>query len=152
MWVLDRATKENAVSAKRQPNFSGYPAPAQIAGLLMNAIFLDLLDQDAMSLERINGLINKLPDRQHAELRPVSLLVMRPSVDLGRLAADYEPRLPRLFRFLTRRLGTRETKSSDLLSLLMFQSDYLKRLIDLGEHDAETRGDEIAEFLASAGS
>jgi len=129
-----------------------YPPPAQVIGILMNAIFLDLLDQDAMSLERINELLRKLPADQHSNLRPVKLLVMRPSVDLGRLAADYEPRLPRLFRFLTRRLGTRETKSSDLLSLLMFQSDYLKRLIELGEHDAEARGDEIAEFLASAGS
>lgn len=131
---------------------AGYPPPAQVIGILMNAIFLDLLDQDAMSLERINALIRRLPEGQREGLRPVQLLVMRPSVDLGRLAADYEPRLPRLFRFLTRRLGTRETKSSDLLSLLMFQSDYLKRLIELGEKDAEQRGDEIAEFLASAGS
>ncbi|MCA8979823.1 MAG: patatin-like phospholipase family protein [Planctomycetes bacterium] len=131
---------------------SGYPPPAQVIGILMNAIFLDLLDQDAMSLERVNALIDRLPDEDRLGLRPVRLLVMRPSVDLGRLAADYEPKLPGLFRFLTRRLGTRETKSSDLLSLLMFQSDYLKRLIELGEKDAETRGDEIAEFLASAGS
>jgi NTE family protein len=130
----------------------GYPPPAQVIGTLMNAIFLDLLDEDAMSLERINSLIRDLPEERRSGLRPVRLLVMRPSIDLGRLAADYEPRLPRLFRFLTRRLGTRETKSSDLLSLLMFQSDYLKRLIELGEHDAEVRGDEIAEFLASAGS
>lgn len=131
---------------------TGYPPPAQVIGILMNAIFLDLLDQDAMSLERINSLIRNLPDDAHPGLRPVQLLVLRPSVDLGRLAADYEPRLPKLFRFLTRRLGTRETKSSDLLSLLMFQSDYLKRLIELGERDAEARGDEIAAFLASAGS
>jgi len=132
------------------PAISGYPPPAQVLGVLMNAVFLDLLDQDAMSLERLNGLIEHLPEDKRHGLRPIELLVMRPSIDLGQLAADYEPRLPRLFRFLTRRLGTRETKSSDLISLLMFQSDYLKRLIELGEHDAEERGDEIAEFLASA--
>lgn len=129
-----------------------YPPPAQVIGVLMNAIFLDLLDQDAMSLERLNALIRRLPEGEREGLRPIELLVLRPSIDLGKLAGDYEPRLPRLFRFLTRRLGTRETKSSDLISLLMFQSDYLRRLIELGEHDAEERGDEIAEFLRSAGS
>jgi len=142
-----RSTAEAAV-----PAITGYPPPAQVLGVLMNAVFLDLLDQDAMSLERINGLIEKLPEEERDGLRPIELFVMRPSLDLGQLAAEYEPRLPRLFRFLTRRLGTRETKSSDLMSLLMFQSDYLKRLIDLGEHDARERGDELADFLASAGT
>ena len=32
------------------------------------------------------------------------------------------------FRFLTRGLGTRETRSNDLLSLVMFQPDYLQRI------------------------
>ena len=37
---------------------SGYPPPAQVLGVLLNAIFLDLLDQDAMQLERVNSLID----------------------------------------------------------------------------------------------
>ena len=59
--------------------------------------------------------------------------MLRPSMDLGRLANEYEPELPRAFRFLTRGLGTRETRSNDMLSLVMFQSDYVRRLIELGE-------------------
>jgi NTE family protein len=61
---------------------------------------------------------------------------VRPSADLGRLANEYEAKLPRALRFMTRGLGTKESRSNDLLSLIMFQNDYLTRLIDLGERDA----------------
>ena len=49
------------------------------------------------------------------------------------------PTCRKAFRFLTRGLGTRETRSNDMLSLVMFQPDYVKRLIELGEADAEKR-------------
>ena len=73
--------------------------------------------------------------------------MLRPSIDLGRLANAYEPDLPRAFRFLTRGLGTRETRSNDMLSLVMFQRDYVKRLIELGEADAHARLEDIRGFL-----
>jgi NTE family protein len=75
------------------------------------------------------------------------MLVLRPSRDLGRLAGDYEPRLPRVFRFLTRGLGTRKTASPDILSLVMFQQDYLRRLIELGEEDVHRQWERIQAFL-----
>ena len=34
------------------------------------------------------------------------------------------------FRFLTRGLGTRKAQSADILSLVMFQEDYLRRLTE----------------------
>lgn len=123
------------------------PQPAQIMGVLMNAIFLDVLDYDVANLQRINALVRALPTEQHAGLRDIEILSLRPSRDLGALAADYEPRLPGLFRFLTRRLGTKQVKSPDVLSLVMFQPDYLSRLIELGENDVEEREGEIAELL-----
>ena len=73
--------------------------------------------------------------------------LLRPSVDLGRLANQHEPALPRPFRFLTRGFGTRETRSNDMLSLVMFQSDYVRRLIELGEADAAAKIDEVRRFL-----
>ena len=77
------------------------------------------------------------------------MLVIRPSQDLGRLSREYEPRLPKGFRFLTRGLGTRRTSSPDILSLVMFQEDYLRRLIELGESDAEAETDRIDKFMAT---
>jgi NTE family protein len=130
----------------------GYPPPAQVAGVLMNSVFLDLLDNDAVELERLNTLLQELPqDRWHG-LRPLKLLILRPSVDLGRLAYEYEPRLPRGFRFLSRGLGTRETDSPDLLSFILFQPDYLRSLMLIGERDALDRAAEIRDFIDSPGS
>ena len=125
----------------------GYPPPAQVAGVLLNAVFLDLLDHDALRLERLNRLVEALPESQRHGLEPVELLVLRPSVDLGRLASQFEIKLPRSIRFLTRGLGTRETDSPDMLSLILFQPDYVNTLMEIGEADAASRHEEIIEFL-----
>ncbi len=125
----------------------GYPPPAQVAGILLNAVFLDLLDHDALRLERLNRLVEALPESQRHGLEPVTLLVLRPSVDLGRLASQFEIKLPRSIRFLTRGLGTRETDSPDILSLILFQADYVSTLMEIGEADAASRHEEIMEFL-----
>ena len=129
------------------PDVVGYPPPAQVLGVLYNAIFLDLIDQDVIRLARMNKILRSVPEEQRDGLRIVDILVVRPSRDLGRIAREYEPRLPRAFRFLTRGTGTRETRSPDFLSLLMFQDDYIDRLIDLGEEDAAARSDELAAFV-----
>ena len=142
----DRSAAEARVHAT-----TGYPPPAQVLGVLLNSVFLDLLDQDALRLERLNHLIGQVPRPGRDGLRPVQLLVLRPSVDLGRLANEFEPDLPWTFRFLTRGLGTRQTRNSDLLSLVLFQPDYVHRLIGLGEADAEARADEIDAFIISEG-
>jgi NTE family protein len=134
-----------------RPAIAGYPPPAQVAGVLYNAIFLDHLDGDALEMRRISDLIARLPPSDRDGLRPIELLMLRPSVDLGRLANEYEAELPRPFRFLARGLGTRETRSNDMLSLVMFQGDYIRRLLDLGEADATARIEEIRGFLNRAG-
>ena len=137
-----RTNEEAAASS-----ITAYPPPAQIAGNLLNAIFLDVLDQDVQRLERLNFVVSKLPEEERQGLKPVDILLLRPSVDLGRLAAGFEARLPPTFRFLTRGLGTKETESPDALSLLMFQPDYLQRLIDCGDEDTEARMDEILPLI-----
>lgn len=134
------------------PVIDSYPPPAQVAGVLLNAVFLDQLDGDALRLERVNRLLERTDDVQGERLRPIELLVFRPSMDLGRLANDYEARLPRGLRFLARGTGTRETRSNDLLSLIMFQEDYLARLLELGQADGAAQADVIAAFLAGSGS
>lgn len=151
--ILAVSTRYERSSAEADvPAVAGYPPPAQVLGVLYNAIFLDLIDQDVMRMERMNELLGRLPAGERDGMRIVELLVLRPSRDLGLIAREYEPRLPRPFRLLTRGLGTRETRGSDVLSLLMFQDDYTRRLIELGEEDAEARAEEIAAFLERNGS
>ncbi len=142
---------ERTKEESEEPVIHGYPPPAQVAGSLMNSIFLDLLDHDAARLERLNQLLETLPVEERGGFRQVRLLTLRPSQDLGRLAYEYEPKLPRAFRFLTRGLGTKQTRSPDFLSLILFQPDYLQKLIEVGEADAEARGQEILDFLREDG-
>ncbi len=133
--------------ADRRKNHD-YPPPAQILSQLMDAVFLDILDEDVRRLESINKLVTRLPGENENGLRDVAIRTIRPSQALGRIASAYEPCLPTSFRYLTRSLGTRETDSSDLLSFLMFQPDFLQRLLTMGEEDAEERLDDLRGLLA----
>ena len=138
--------QKSSVEADR-PTTVGYPPPAQVLGILFNAIFLDMLDYDAMSLDRLNQLLREVPEEKRMGLRTTDLLIIRPSQDLSLLASRYEPRLPQPFKFLTRSLGTRETKSPDSLSMVMFEEEYIRHAMQLGEEDARRRGSEIAAFV-----
>ena len=139
---------------KEETGQDGYPPAAQILGLMANSIFLDNLDADVERLERINEIVARVPDKRQWLLseRPVRLLLLRPSSDLGRLAARYEDRLPRGLRYLIRGLGTRRVASPDLLSYLMFESEYLQELIRLGERDASHNWLRIRRFLEDGNS
>ncbi len=138
---------EKTFSEADEPQTFGYPPLAQILGQLANAVFLDVMDEDAIRLQRSNELLQELPPERRHGFRLVDFASVRPSEDVGKIAAEYEPQLPRSFRFLTRSLGTRETSNADFLSLLMFIPAYLQKLIAMGEADGEARIGEIAKLL-----
>lgn len=149
--VLVVSTRYNRSRAEAdEPTIAGYPPAAQILGILMNAVFLDALDQDALAAERVNRLLTEVPPHRRMGLRPLRVLLLRPSVDLGRLTAEYEFRVPTPLRLLTRGLGTSQTSSPDYLSMLLFDPEYIARLIDLGYHDAGFQHDQIEAFVDSA--
>ncbi|HET9424802.1 MAG TPA: patatin-like phospholipase family protein [Gemmatimonadaceae bacterium] len=149
------ATRILTISTKYQktrteadtPATAGYPPPAQVLGVLYNSVFLDLIDEDILRLRKVNQLLKNTPPEKREKMRVVDIMVLRPSQDLGRMARSFEPKLPPFFRYLTRGLGTTKTASPDLISLILFQNDYLKALIDLGEKDALAHGDAIKRFL-----
>ena len=131
----------------RTPVVVGYPPATQILGQLMNAIFLDVIDEDVARMQRMNEMINKLDSRDRNGFRPIELLVLRPSRDLGKLAGAYEKYLPRHLKTLTRAMGAKETESPDFVSLLMFEPHYTAELIEIGRADVEARVDEIRAFI-----
>lgn len=124
-----------------------YPPPAQILGILMNAVFLDNLDHDVDAMQRLNSLLVKLPPAEREGLVPVDLVTIRPSADLGRIAGEYENRLPWAFRYLTRGWGTKETRGSDSIAMLLFEAEYTRRLMEIGEQDGEARMTDIARLV-----
>lgn len=128
-----------------------YPPPAQVAGALLGALFYEHSHSDALRLLRINSLLDQIPEDRHHGLRKLDLLVTEPQTDMAALATQFEPRLPRMLRFLTRGLGTQEGGGSELLSLLMFQSEYLGALIEAGERDADQRAAALDALVGGFG-
>ncbi len=132
------------------PQVSGYPPPAQILGMMMHGVFLDALENDAERLVRINRTLSLLPPgTKHPEgLRPVQILLLRPSEDLGKLSAGLVHTLPRALRILARGLGATGTTTPDFLSYLLFEPPYTERLMEIGFNDARAQWDRIESFLA----
>jgi NTE family protein len=126
---------------------SVYPSPSQISGIMLNAIFLDLLDFDALQMQRINDLLARLPLSAHGDLRPVAVMVLRPQEDLGEVAREFEADLPSAFRFFTGGFGGKDDPSADALSMVNFEPGYLAALMDFGEQDTAQRMPEIEAFI-----
>ena len=134
--------KEAASAAHKE-----YPSLAQIVDILMSAIFVEHLDQDVLGLERVNRLLEHEAMPEDLRLRLVHAFTLRPFLNLSKIAGQFEPDLPRPFRYLTRRLGTHKTESFDWLSMVMFDGRYIKTLMDIGENDARARIGEISALL-----
>jgi NTE family protein len=124
---------------------------AQIAGVLLNALFLDSLDNDLERLQRINRTLSFVPESARRSnpdsLRRIPALLLRPSQDLGLLAADEAARFPALLRHLLRGIGGTGQSGWDLLSYLAFLPGYVGKLIELGQTDTLARRAEIEAFF-----
>jgi NTE family protein len=130
-----------------------YPSLAQIAGHVLNSIFLDSLEADLERLQRINKTISLIPEHHLHEggvtLRNVDVLVIAPSEDLEKIAARHARQLPWTIRSLLYSLGAFNRKGSNLISYLLFEKPYCRDLINLGYKDAMQRKDEILRFLGT---
>lgn len=126
-----------------------YPSTAEVIGLIFNAVFLDSLDADAERLERLNRLLQGCgPDEQApGALRPISLLLLRPSRDLGVMSRGHAKELPQSIRWVVNSIGGRRAKSSDFVSYLLFEPSYTKLLMELGYEDASADWETIDAFL-----
>jgi NTE family protein len=118
------------------------PSLSQIVGHVLNSAFVDTLESDMAVLRRYNHLIGMCADRPEIDVRPIQLLEITPSLDLNRIAEDYYSTLPRSIR-----LFIRDTNSSSIASLLMFEKDYCEALMDLGIADALAKREQIQEFF-----
>lgn len=134
-----------------RPRVESYPSLAEVAGHVLNSIFLESLEADLERLQRINRTISAISpdDRQRAgiQLRPVEVLVIAPSIDLGDLAQRYAHYLPRPVRFLLRGIGVKNHSGASLLSYLLFEKTYCRKLISLGYADTMQRKGEVMKFL-----
>jgi NTE family protein len=126
---------------------------AQIGGVLLNALFLDSLDDDIARLLRVNRTLGFVPEDARAKspdlLRRIPALLLSPSQDLGHLAADEYEKFPVVLRHLLRGIGATGESGWDLMSYLAFQPAYSSKLIELGYQDTRARRDELEAFFAA---
>ena len=128
-----------------------YPTLAEVAALLLHSIFLDALEADVERLQRINRLVELLKSQGAPNsdgLRPIRLLLLRPSRHLAELARGHERALSTSVRAVVRLMGGDWTTAADFVSYLLFDPAYTTALIDLGYSDAVARWDTIERFFA----
>ena len=143
-----------------------------LLGKTLNALLLDSTDQDLARLERLNAMIeagtaaygDSFVDTLNAALIPlrnqpvrhVKRVVVRPSIEIGRIAAEYirsaefNKRVRgKLVGRLIRRLAEREGDAeNDLVSYLLFDGGFADQLIQLGYADARSQRDAWLRFFA----
>jgi NTE family protein len=138
-----------ALQERIRPQVVGYPPPAQILGMILHGVFIDALEDDAERLQRINRMLEEVPRGAEIRdrLRPIEMLLLRPSRDLAKLSAGLVDELPRPLQLLARGLGASRTTTPDFLSYLLFERPYIERLMDLGFEDAGAQWDRIESFL-----
>jgi len=147
-----------------------YASPAYLFGKVLNALLLDHLDIDLARMHVINEMIrdgqsafgedflqqiNRVAMEERGQrFRVIEDLVIRPSADLGALAAQVLRDLPGavdrspLFRLAMRNLapGGRSAEA-DLMSYLLFDGEFVTPLTELGFRDAMAQEEALVRFF-----
>lgn len=141
---------ETADPAPDQQHPDSYPSFGQIAGYMLDTLFMDGLYSDLERLTRVNQLIDAVPpdlDRgQFTGMRPIDTMLIVPSEDLRVVAERYRGELPFAIRALLRGVGGKPKGASRLLSFLLFERAYTQELIRLGYRDAMRVKDQLLAF------
>lgn len=130
------------------------PSFAQIAGYMLDTLFMDGLYSDLERITRINQLLDSIPSPDRPEsisqMRAIDTMLIVPSEDLRLVAYRHRAELPLAIRALLRGVGGSNPDENRLLSFLLFEKAYTRELIKLGYHDAMKVKDELLDFVTGA--
>jgi NTE family protein len=150
-----------------------YSSPLYLLGKALDALLLDHVDADVERLEQMNALLAAgqrafgprfeselaaaMPAETPHELHEIASAVLRPSENLGCLAAEhvrskaFAGRRCTPAKQLVRRLADSEGAiETDLVSYLLFDGEYAGHLLELGMADARARDAELRALVAGA--
>ncbi len=128
-----------------------FPSLAQIAGYMLDTLFMDGLYSDLERMTRINQLIDSVEPLKRTgtliKMRPIDTMIIVPSEDLRVLAHRHRKALPVPLRALLRGVSGKGPSENRLLSFLLFEQAYTQELIDLGYQDAMAVKDQLRAFV-----
>ena len=144
-------------------------SPVFLLAKVVNALMLDRVDYDLIRLDHFNRLLaqgesafgSSFTDRINQVLEPlrrsryrnVPYLAIRPSRDLGEMAAEFlryntvrtsQPLMARIIKLIAR---LEHPKEADLCSYLLFDGRFCERLINLGIQDARAQHSALMRFF-----
>ncbi len=130
-----------------------YPSFGQIAGYMLDTIFLDGLYADLERLTRINRIVSQFPpgtlEKSVTEnLKRIDAMIIVPSQDIRAIAQKHAREFPRSVRLLLRGMGAFNAGGRQLISYLLFEKAYCRELIELGYRDALARKEHLLPFIA----
>ncbi len=166
---LTHQVGESVNEATAQERTAEFGNPMYLFGKVLNALMLSPIEADVERLHFVNNILEagndafgsdfvarlniQLDPKGERQLKRIEDLVIRPSEDLGRIAAEVVRDDPALdfgaFVGMLRRVtgvGT-TAKEADLLSYLLFDAAYARRLAEIGYNDAAAREGELAAFF-----
>jgi NTE family protein len=142
---------EAALPPPSMSNPQPFPSFAQIAGYMLDTLFMDGLYSDLERMTRINQLIDSVPEKHRSgsltRMRPIDTMVVLPSEDLRVIAHKHLKEMPMSVRALLRGLRGKSKSEDRLLSFLLFEKKYMRDLIKLGYEDGKKVKDQLYDFV-----
>ncbi len=145
---------EKADEPPSPSNPQSSPSFANIAGYMLDTLFMDGLYSDLERMTRINQLVDAVKPEHRtgplASMRAIDTMLIVPSQDLREIAHKHKQELPFALRALLRGIGGKKPSESRLLSFLLFEQAYTRELIDLGYSDGMKVKDQLRDFVSGA--
>ncbi|NJK32915.1 MAG: patatin [Deltaproteobacteria bacterium] len=167
-------TPQERRNRQRREVESLFPNVFFLLGKLLNSLMLDPVESDVERIEQTNRVLEAgiaefgpdFPKRLSEAVgrkqpwHPVEMLVIQPSEDLGRIAWEvardtnlrsYDGLIPAMIRRSVEADERVEGGESDLASYVLFDPEFIHRMIELGYADAAKYHDRLLHLFRSEG-
>lgn len=151
LFVIGVSGNRSSTKPKRLP-VKHSPSMGQIVGHLLNSAFVDSLEGDLEHMELVNNLVKLIPEENRPvdfKLRAVDNMVISPSSPLDVIAGRNVRYLPDSLRFFLRAIGaTTKGGGATAASYLLFSTEFITDLMELGYQDGLKEAEAIKNFFA----